>query len=102
MRPLGRTIEQILAAIARDQHGLVTYAQMRAAEITRSEIRQRVKIGLLIEVYPHVYRVGHDAPHLWASYLGAVLACGDGALLCVPPAAFHAHLIRGTAPPPEV
>jgi hypothetical protein len=102
MRPLGRTVEQILAAIAREQHGLVTHAQMKGAEITRAEIRHRVHIGLLIEVYPGVYRVGHDAPYLDATYLGAVLACGERAMLCGPPAAFHAGLVRGTAPPPEV
>jgi hypothetical protein len=102
VRPAGRTIEQTLASIARGQHGLVTYAQMRTAEITRAEIRYRVRIGSLIEVHRGVYRVGHDAPSLEADYLGAVLACGHRALLCGPPAAFYARLIRGAAPAPEV
>jgi hypothetical protein len=102
MRPPGSTIEQILAAIARGQHGLVTYGQMKAADITRAEIRHRVRIGLLIEVYRGVFRVGHDAPSLEADYLGAVLACGAGALLCGHAAAFYAGLIKGPVPPPEV
>jgi hypothetical protein len=102
VQPLGRTVEQVLAAIARGQHGLVTRAQMQAAQITRGEIRWRVQIGLLIEVYPGVYRVGHDAPCLEADYLAAVLACGDRALLCGRPAAFYVGLIKGAAPPPEV
>jgi hypothetical protein len=102
MRPKVESVPRILAAIARTQHGLVTHAQMLAAGITPSEIKHRIAEGSLIRVHRGVYRVGHDAPSLRASYLGAVLAGGEGARLCGPPAAFTAGLIRGTAPPPEV
>ena len=39
-------------------------------------------------VYPGVYRVGHAAPSVEATYMAAVLACGDGALLMGAAAAY--------------
>ena len=61
-----------------------------------------VRNGALIREYPGVYRVGHRAPSLEAGYLAAVLACGDGAVLCGRAAAHLLGLARGDAPPPEV
>lgn len=52
--------------------------------------------------HPGVYRVGHRAPDVLASYLAAVLACGDGALLCGRAAAHLYGLLKGPSPPPEV
>jgi hypothetical protein len=97
-----RTVEQKQAAIAREQHGLVTQAQMLAARISTREIGRRVRNGSLIRVHRGVYRVGHDAPSLEARYLGAVLACGKGALLCGRAAAHWAGITRGPLPAPEV
>ena len=75
---------------------------MLAAGIGDREIGRRVRNGALIRVHRGVYRVGHDAPSLEADYLGAVLACGDGAMLCGPPAAYYAGVIRGRPPAAEV
>jgi predicted transcriptional regulator of viral defense system len=61
-----------------------------------------VRSGVLLRVYPGVYRVGHRAPSREARYLAAVLACGPGAVLSGR-AAGHLHrLLKHAPPPPEV
>lgn len=97
-----QTVERILARMARGQHGLVTRAAMLDAGITRNQIQERVRSGALIRVHRGVYRVGHAAPSLRAHYLGAVLACGEGALLGGRAAAHLMAMIRGRPPVPEV
>jgi Transcriptional regulator, AbiEi antitoxin len=96
------TVEEILARIARRQHGLVTRKQLLAAGISREEIRRRIQKGALLVVHRGVYRVGHKAPSIESRYLAAVLACGDGAVLSGDAAGYLWGLIKGTAPPPEV
>ena len=92
----------VVAAIASGQHGVVTRGQLLDAGITPSVIRRRVQAGLLIRVHPGVYRVGHAAPSVEATYMAAVKACGDDALLSGR-AAGHLHrLFRGRPPRPEV
>ena len=49
-----------------------------------------------------VYRVGHRAPSTEATYLAAVLAAGEGALISGRAAAHLLGILKGTAPPPEV
>jgi very-short-patch-repair endonuclease len=95
-------VEQKLAAIARSQHGVVTRAQLLDAGLSGKEIRRRLEKGALLPVHRGVYRVGHRAPSIEARYTAAVLACGEGALLCDLAAAHLWGLTRGTAPPPEV
>jgi hypothetical protein len=65
-------------------------------------IERRVEKGALIPEYPGVYRVGHAAPSVEATYMAAVLACGDDAVLIGRPAAWLWNLIKGMPPPPEV
>jgi hypothetical protein len=91
-----------VAGIARRQHGLVTRAQLLDAGLSGKEIRRRLEKGALLPVHRGVYRVGHRAPSIEARYTAAVLACGEGALLCDLAAAHLWGLTRGTAPPPEV
>jgi len=99
MRPQGRTVE---GEIGGRQHGVVTRAQLLAAGISAAAIQRRVRKGALLVQYAGVYRVGHRAPSLEASYLAAVYACGDGALLCGRAAAYLYALVKGAAPEPEV
>jgi hypothetical protein len=96
------TVEEVLARIARSQHGLVTRKQLLDAGVSSDEIRWRLREGSLIRVHRGVYRVGHKAPSIEARYLAAVLACGEGAVLSGQAAAYLWGLIKGTAPPPEV
>lgn len=102
MCPLGRTVEAELARVAGGGHGVVTRAQLLNAGVTADEIKLRVRKGGLIRVHRGVYRVGHRAPSVEATYLAAVLAAGEGALLSGRAAAHLLGLLKGSAPPPEV
>jgi predicted transcriptional regulator of viral defense system len=93
---------EICGEIAARNHGVVTRSQLIAADLTRRQIAGRVRNGTLIRVHPGVYRVGHAAPSLEASYLAAVRACGERAQLSGRPAAYLWGLLRGKPPPPEV
>jgi putative AbiEi antitoxin of type IV toxin-antitoxin system len=101
MRPKVRSAEQEVARIAGRQHGVVTVGQLLEAGLSRAAVKRRVEKGLLHRVHQGVYRVGHRAPSTEARYLAAVLACGEGAVLSGPAAAFLYGLTRGPAPAPE-
>ncbi len=99
----GRIVGRVIAELAGRSHGVVTRRQLLAAGVTAEEIRCRLAARVLIQVHPGVYRVGHLAPSLEASYVAAVLACGDGALLCGRAAAYLYTVIKGRRSPlPEV
>ena len=102
MCPPGRTVERELARIASASHGVVTRVQLLDAGISAHEIRWRVRGGGLIRVHRGVYCVGHRAPTTEATYLAAVLAAGEGALLHGQAAAHLLGILKGAAPPPEV
>src|SRR3954447_19695449 len=96
-----RTDEKI-ARLASRSHGVVTRRRLLAAGGTSRQIEGRVARGSLIVVPPGVYRVGHRAPSIEATYMAAVLACGDGALLMSAAAAHLYGLIRDRPPLPVV
>ncbi len=91
-----------MAGIATAAYGIVTRQELLGAGITEEEIRWRLHTGALLEEYQGVYRVGHRAPSGEATYLAAVKACGDGAMLAGRAAAWLWGLIRGPAPRSEV
>lgn len=80
----------------------MTRAQLLGGGISSSAIERLLASGALIQVYRGVYRVGHAAPSMESSYIAAVYACGDGALLSGRAAAYLLGLIKGRPPPPEV
>jgi len=96
------TVESTLAALAARSHGVVTRERLLRAGITRNEVEQRLATGALIRVHRGVYRVGHRAPSVEATFLAAVWACGDGAVLSGEAAGFVWGIVRGLAPRPEV
>jgi hypothetical protein len=102
MRQADDTADRIIERLASRAHGVVTRKRLLAARITDTEIRVRVKRGALIALYPGVYRVGHRAPSVEATYLAAVWACGEGALLCGLAAAHLLGLVREAPRHPEV
>jgi hypothetical protein len=102
MRAQSTTVEQKLARIAGAQHGVVTRKQLLEAGISRTGIQRLVRKGALLPEYRGVYRVGHGAPSVEASYLAAVYACGEGALLSGRAAGWILGLVRGRPPAPEV
>lgn len=83
-------------------HGVVTRAALLEAGASASSIARSVRAGRLLVVHPGVYRVGHRAPSAAATYLAAVLACGDRALLSGPAAGWWLGVVGGDTPPPEV
>jgi hypothetical protein len=102
MRPEGRTVEQDLARFAESAHGNVTREQLLAAGISACAIKRRVADGSLIPQYRGVYRVGHCAPSVDASYMAASLACGPGTAIRGRAAGHLLGILRGPAPAPEV
>jgi hypothetical protein len=68
-----------IGAVARRQHGLVTFDQILAAGVSRSQLRRLVKTGGLIPLRRGVYR-HNGVPVTWLqSVLAAVLAGGGRA-----------------------
>ena len=101
MDPPDRTDAKI-ARLAWHSHGVVTRRRLLAVGVSDEEIKKRRRKGSLIVEYPGVYRVGHRAPSVEATYMAAVLACGEGALLMGAAAAHLYGLIKGEPPPPAV
>jgi hypothetical protein len=97
-----RKAEQVLARLAGAQHGIVTWAEMLAAGLSEDEIRHRIEIGLLIKVHRAVYSVGHRVLTTEASYMAAVKAGGEGAVLWGRAAAYLLGIVKGATPPPAV
>ena len=100
MRP--QSPKDPLAELASRQHGVVTRRELLAAGMQPGQIQRRVRSGALTRVHPGVYRVGHAAPSMEATYLAAVKACGDRSLLAGRAAARLHRLFRSWQPPPEV
>jgi Transcriptional regulator, AbiEi antitoxin len=102
MGPRSRTVEEILAAIAGRAYGIVTRREMLRAGISGKEIRRRRERGQLITKYPGVYRVGHAAPSVEASFVAAVKACGEEAVLERRAAGYLLGLVKKPPQHPEV
>ena len=99
MRPSDRTVEHELARLGTRAHGIVTRQELLQTGVSASGIKRRIQKGQLLREYPGVYRVGHRAPSVEASYLAAVRACGDGALLSGRAAGHLLAIIRALQPP---
>lgn len=79
--PTAGSVDAEIARLASAQHGAVTAAQLRRAGLTHAAISKRARKGRLHRLHRGVYAVGHVAPSLELEWMGAVLACGDGAVL---------------------
>jgi hypothetical protein len=102
MRPPGEKADRKIGRQAGKAHGLVRRGPLLRAGVTVAEIKHRLRSGALLLEYPGIYRVGHRAPSVEASYLAAVWACGEGALLSGRAAAYHWGILKGKAQGPEV
>jgi hypothetical protein len=76
-----RSVDKVLVALARRQHGVVTRAQLSAAGVGRRAIDRRIEWQLLQPLHRGVYAVGHRALRREAWWMAAVLAGGPGAAL---------------------
>jgi predicted transcriptional regulator of viral defense system len=75
------------------QHGRVTWAQLKALQVSDGTIGTWTRDGYLKRVLPKVYAVGHTAPSREADLWAAVLYAGPGAMLSHASAAHHRGLI---------
>ena len=73
-------IDDVIAALAARQHGVVTRAQLLAAGIAPDTVRSRVRTRRLVPVHHGVYRVGPVVDPR-AREMAAALACGAGAVV---------------------
>lgn len=91
-----------VAELATAQHGIVTRLQLVALGLGHDAIDDWIRRGRLHAVHRGVYAVGHRALHRRAAWLGAVLACGPGAVLSHRSAAALWDLRRTSMPRVEV
>ncbi|MFL5906444.1 MAG: type IV toxin-antitoxin system AbiEi family antitoxin domain-containing protein, partial [Solirubrobacterales bacterium] len=98
----GETTDQAIARVASGSHGVVARADLARIGVTPEQIRNRLRKGSLIGIHRGVYRVGHQAPNRESTYMAAVKACGDRAVLCGRAAAHLWGLVKGVPPRPEV
>jgi very-short-patch-repair endonuclease len=73
--------DRLIRAVAEAQHGFVTRSQLRDLGLGRGSIDHRIGAGRLVAVHRGVYAVGHRPRTRHSSWMAAVLACGDSALL---------------------
>src|SRR4051812_34838479 len=102
MRGKSRTVDQLMAWFGGRAHGVVTRKELVGAGMRSNGIDRECRKGSLIRQYPGVYRVGHAAPSVDASFMAAVKACGDDAALGGLAGAYLLDLIKGRVPKPEV
>jgi len=81
VRGARRRREREIARLAQRQRGLVTRSQLLHLGLTHDAIDDRLKSARLHAVHRGVYLLGHARPVPGAPELGAVLACGRGAVI---------------------
>ncbi|HEX5929067.1 MAG TPA: DUF559 domain-containing protein [Solirubrobacterales bacterium] len=67
--------------LTRDQHGVVTRAQLLGVGFTREAIQHRIERGRLHPLWRGVYAVGRPEVTKLGRWMAAVLSCGPEALL---------------------
>src|SRR4051794_2741076 len=72
---------QQLAELAGEQHGVVSFGQLRRLGFSAPAIGRLSRAGRLHRVHRSVYAVGHATLSDHGHCLAAVLACGTGAVL---------------------
>jgi Transcriptional regulator, AbiEi antitoxin len=89
-----RSLFAIATGIAARQEGRVTRKQLLAAGVDAPRIRRWIADGRLHRVHNGVYAIGRPAASVRGDYMGAVLACGVGAVLSHPAAAMLLGLVK--------
>jgi len=89
--------QRIVARLAKRQHGVVSWVQLRAAGISPTVIDRRCRRGAWVRLHVGVYAIGHAPLARRGWQLAAVLACGRGALLSHAGAAELWRLVPGAS-----
>jgi predicted transcriptional regulator of viral defense system len=77
----GDPVDARIAALAQDQHGVLSLPQLGALGLGRGSIAHRIKIGRLHRIHPGVYAVGHEIVSLKGRFMAATLALGPAAVI---------------------
>src|SRR3712207_1585943 len=80
-RAIREQVRQALAALAARQHGVVSVPQLTRLGIDKDAISRMVRAGHLHPIHRGVYAVGHPGLTMHATFIAAVLALGEGAVL---------------------
>ena len=75
------TVDARLAELASEQEGVLALWQIRAAGLSARAAQERAEAQRLHRLFPGVYAVGHSRVSADGWRIGAVLACGEGAVL---------------------
>jgi very-short-patch-repair endonuclease len=100
--PLGAEADRAAAAVAARQFGVLTYVQLVACGLGRGAIHARVGAGRLQRLWRGVYSFGHCELRPEGHLLGAVFACGEGAVLSHRSAAEQWGMLRSNQVPVDV
>lgn len=79
--PGTKPIDLAISAIASHQGGNISYAQLRAIPLSRTQINHRIRCGRLHRIHRGVFRVGHLAVAPLAAEFAAQLACGPESVI---------------------
>jgi very-short-patch-repair endonuclease len=74
-------VEHAIARIARRQDNVITGDQLRATGLGRGAVAHRVKARTIQRMHKNVYLLGPAPPTPMARARGAVMACGDDAVV---------------------
>lgn len=77
----GVPTERAIATLASRQHGVVARSQLLGLGLSDDAIQRRVASARLHRLHRGVYAVGHSAVPVRGSWIAAVLAGGEGAVL---------------------
>ena len=94
--------ERKIATLAAWQHGVVARHQLLELGVSARSIGRRLEAGRLALLHRGVYAVGHHRLSVKGSWIAAVLACGEGAVLSHRSAARLWGLTRGPVIPADV
>jgi predicted transcriptional regulator of viral defense system len=90
--PDGAQRERAIQELAAAQHRVVSLPQLKALGLSASAVRNRIAVGRLRRLHREVYSMGLTALSVEATYMAAVLACGEEAVLSHRSAADHLGL----------
>ena len=81
IRPQVDNPDALVAAVAAQHYGIITFEQLIGAGFSPSQIRNRVRSGRLHRIHRGVYAVGHRAISHHGHWMAAVRAGGPGTAL---------------------